>query len=308
MTLLTNHHGIDPAIVRAIENDPYEHGGDVSVSGLLLPPQMAALRHQHRDELTEDASERLWALLGQAMHVVLERGAHDNELSEERLNAEVAGWTVAGKPDLWREAGGGELVDYKVTSVYSFLLGDKPEWEMQLNLYAALYRRHGFPVTKLTIAAILRDWVKTRTLTDGDYPRIPFQSVAVRVWPAEEAERVLEERVALHQAARVGEYGPCTDAERWYRGDRWAVMKRGRKSAVRVLDTEAAAQAVLESQQRTAKPGDSFYMEQRPGANTRCESYCIVAQWCGQARSLGVGKSPLERQLEESVSALGGEE
>ena len=49
----TNLHGVDPAIVRAILNDPYSHDGDISVSRLCKPPQMVALEWQHKDEIEE---------------------------------------------------------------------------------------------------------------------------------------------------------------------------------------------------------------------------------------------------------------
>lgn len=287
----TNAHNIDPAIVQAVLNDPYESGGDISVTGLCKPPQMVALEQLHRDEVTEDVADRLWALLGQTVHVVLDRAAPDNTLSEERLETEVMDWTVTGRPDLWREPA--EVVDYKVTSVWSFLLGEKPDWTMQLNLYAALYRRHGFPVTKLTIAAILRDWTKSR-IHDQGYPQIPFMSVNVPLWAPDVAEQVLLERVLLHQAARDGRYVPCTDTERWAKPDRYAVMKQGRKSALRVLDTEADASSWMQR-------NGGEYIDLRPGENTRCESYCSVMPWCEQAKQLGVGKSTLEWQLAASI-------
>ena len=35
-----------------------------------------------------------------------------------------------------------DVVDYKVTSVWSLLLGEKPEWEKQLNTYAWLIEKN----------------------------------------------------------------------------------------------------------------------------------------------------------------------
>lgn len=318
---LTNRHGIDEAIYNAVANDPYESGGDISVTGLVRPPQMAALEWQHRDELEEDVSERLWALLGQTVHVVLDRAQPDNVLAEEILSTQVEGWTVTGRPDLWRPIRGerwedesgrtwseGEIIDYKVTSVWSFLLGEKPDWTMQLNLYAALYRRHGFPVQKLTISAILRDHIKTKALTDPDYPAIPFMSASVPLWSPERAEAVLLERVRLHQDARAGpEHVPeCTDADRWARAPKWAVMKAGVQRAKAVRDSEADAEAVLASYERGRKPGERFSIEERPGANTRCESYCSVSKWCAQAKALGVTprhKEDIDELREEARQA-----
>jgi hypothetical protein len=65
----------------------------------------------------------------------------------------------------------------------------------------------------------------------------------------------------------------CSDEDIWAKPSKWAVMQRGRKTAVKLYDTEADASASLASNQ---------YVEYRPGIATRCESYCPVAQFCDQ--------------------------
>lgn len=281
-TMWTNIHNIEEAIAEAVRRDTYRLRGDISVTGLTRPPQMAYLEHVHRDEIVEDVSDGMWRLLGLAVHVVLERADLSNVLQEEPLTAEIAGYTVSGTPDLWREPA--ILKDYKITSVWSFLLGDKPEWEQQLNAYAALYRRNGFPVEQLTIAAILRDWQKARTNEDG-YPPIPFMEVHPRLWSPEQAEEWLSQRVAVHQLARTGDYPPCTAEERWARPDTWAVMKKGAKRATRVFDDPGAAEDFSITLTK-----DQHIVEHRPGKDVRCEGYCRVAEWCGQWAAMKGGR------------------
>ena len=273
MTSLTNIHGIDEAIAEAIRHDTYRLRGDISVTGLIRPPQMAYLEQAHVDEITEDVSDGIWRLLGSAVHVVLERAKLSNVLQEEPLRMGVEGWTVSGTPDLWREPG--NLVDYKVTSVWAFLLGDKPEWEAQLNAYAALYRANGFSVGGLTIAAILRDWQKSRTHED-DYPPIPFMEVHPLLWAPEQAEEWLCQRVRIHQLAMAGDYPPCTPEERWARPDTWAVVKKGNVRATRVFDR------VIEATEELAARGDAFDIDHRLGKDVRCDDYCTVSAWCEQ--------------------------
>ena len=270
MAILTNVHNIDEVIVEAIRRDTYRLRGDVSVTGLIRPPQMAHLEHIHRDEIVEDASDGIWRLLGSAVHVVLERANLINVLQEEPLLIKREGWAITGTPDLWREPA--NLLDYKVTSVWSFLLGDKPEWEQQLNGYAVLYRVHHFPVEEITIAAILRDWQKSRTHEDN-YPPIPFMEVHPHLWAPEQAEEWLHQRVRIHQKAREGDYPPCTAEERWARPDTWAVMKAGAKRATRVFEDSMAAEEFVR---------DGQIIEHRPGKNVRCEDYCNAAPWCEQ--------------------------
>ena len=63
----------------------------------------------------------------------------------------------------------------------------------------------------------------------------------------------------------------CTPEERWAKPDKWAVMKHGRKSAVKVFDSEEEANANI---------GLGDYIEYRQGVDTKCEDYCMVNQFC----------------------------
>ena len=72
---LTNKLKIHHTIVDAIKNsDNHVTHGDISVTQLIDAPQIRMLKMKHKDELVEDASDKLWALLGTTMHTVLEMG------------------------------------------------------------------------------------------------------------------------------------------------------------------------------------------------------------------------------------------
>src|SRR3990167_5284371 len=120
---LSNKYNLPDTIVSAVKNDSYSHSGAISITGLIRPPRMRSLEMRHDSEITIDASERIWSLLGQSVHAILARADTTNHLSEERLNAEVLGWKVSGQADLYSQDG--TISDYKVTSVFSFLLGEK---------------------------------------------------------------------------------------------------------------------------------------------------------------------------------------
>lgn len=293
MTTLTNETAIDEVIELAIRADPYKKTGDISVTGLLRPPQMVYLESQHEAEIEEDVSEGLWKLLGSAVHVILERAAEGMKdwKVEERLQVEVYNWTVSGKYDLWRPLeDGGELIDFKITSAWSFLLepngGVKPEWEAQLNLYAYMLRQNGTPVTKLTVLAILRDWMKSKAKHDRDYPQVGFMSVDVPLWSVEKQLDFLEDRVTLHQASRMdSRFAPCTDEERWAKPDKYAAKKKNAKRAIKLFDDKFEAQQWVVDQ----TDARDFVLEFRQGSQTRCEDYCAAMPWCDQAKELGVG-------------------
>lgn len=276
---ITNRAGLPDPIVQAVKNDPYTRGeSDISVTQLIKPPQMRVLEKWHYDEIEEDVADRLWALYGQAVHHILDRAGVD-ALSEERMYTTVNGYTVSGQFDRLTLTQDGTLSDYKMTSVYAVKDGVKPEWEAQLNLLDYLSAINGHHVGNLEIVALLKDWRRAEYRRNpAEYPDVPAAALPVKRWSFEEQERYIAERVDLHMGAEHnGEIPPCTDEERWMKPAKWAWMREGRKSAVRLFDSMEAAEEAISS---GGKKGD--YIDYRPGEAVRCNSYCGAAQWCQQ--------------------------
>lgn len=71
--ILTNKNNLPEMVIEAIKGDPYHFTGDISCSSLFDEPQIRMLRKKHSDEIVEDASDRVFSLLGQIVHGVLER-------------------------------------------------------------------------------------------------------------------------------------------------------------------------------------------------------------------------------------------
>lgn len=280
---ITNAYGLPLPIVSAVSQGIREpQKGIISITTLIDAPLIRVLRERHWNEITEDASDRVWALLGTAVHAVLERADTSNHLSEEKLTTEVDGYTITGIPDLLDDEG--TLHDYKITSVYSFLLGEKESWTNQVNAYAYLYRLHGFEVKKAQIVAILRDWSKSKS-HEPEYPKCAVLVKEVKLWSPSVVEAYIHERVALHKLADAGAITPCTAEERWERPTTYAVMKKNQKRAVRVLNTFDDAQEYFDN--LTKK--DDYSVQERPGSSIRCESYCSVREFCKYAKSLKKG-------------------
>ena len=281
MPSLTNKYGLPETLASALTSDWYSQPGHISATGLIQPPRLRVLKERYASQVEEDVSDRIWMLLGSAVHGVLERAESVTALQEERLSTVVNDWRVTGQADLWEEPG--ILSDYKVTSVWAGMNGVKPEWEAQLNIYAHLYRDAGFPVRGLQIVAIYRDWSKNRAKQGNGYPHCAAGVLPVQVWPDAKVQDYLAERVALHQAAQdmPDEQLPyCNPEERWERPTTWAVMKKGRKSAVRVFHDPESAEAAAEGR------GKDHYVEVRPGESVRCEGYCPVAEFCSQYKEM----------------------
>lgn len=145
---ITNKYGLPEALVAAIANDPYDPGkGDITVTRLIAPPRKVLLEARHAHEISEDVSDRLWSLLGQSVHVILER-AEKTAVTEERLSITRQGFTVSGKFDRFVLTDG-LLQEYKVTTAYTVRNGGRDEWEAQLNLLAAILRENGHQVLRL---------------------------------------------------------------------------------------------------------------------------------------------------------------
>jgi hypothetical protein len=271
MGTLTNIHGLPQSIVDAVTNDPYVGGGDISTTKLIDSPRVRVLGGKHKDQITVDVSERVWALLGQAVHTILERAGLRQEgvITEERLYADVDGWQVSGQVDTLHLASQ-KLSDFKVTTVWK--KGGSDSWTRQLNVLRWLAHKNGHTINTLEVIGIFRDFRKSEALRDPSYPQAAIQTIPVPLWSLEETEDYVRERVAIHRAASNGIDIQCTDEERWMSPSKFALMKDGAKRAVRVADHAEDLGEVMEG----------YTIIERKGEAKRCAMYCDVAAFCTQ--------------------------
>lgn len=273
---LTNKLRLPEPIVRAIQNDSYsKYGADISVTELLNPPQLRHLKKLHADELTEDASDRIWSLLGQAVHSIIERSGQGvaEELSEVTLNTEYLGWKVKGTFD-HVALGNAEMNDFKVTTVWKVLNNEVPfEWEAQTNIYRRILKKEkGLQINAIAIIAILRDWSKMEASRRSDYPQTQAIRMEVPLWSDERTDAFIEERLRLHQAPVPQ---PCNDEDIWAKPAKYAVIKKGNVRALKLFEYRDEAEDL-------AATISGSRVEVRPGVATRCQSYCPVSQFCSQ--------------------------
>jgi len=269
---LTNELNLPEPIVNAIRNDNYSAGeSDYSTTTLISPPRIVALRRKYGKHITEDASDRIFALVGQAIHTVLERAADARYIVEKRYFAKFGDITIGGQIDVF-DLQTAMLSDYKLCSRYVTNDGVKPEWVAQASVNRLLMRRNGINVSKAQIVAIFRDWSKMAAGRTVDYPPRQVQILPVTLWPLDKTEEYVLERIALHEAAKT-ELPECTPEERWEKPSKFALMKKGQKRAIKLYDTEAEA--------LNAVVGPAQFVEPRPGENVRCEHFCSVAPYCG---------------------------
>lgn len=307
--IITNKFNLPSPILEAIRRDPYTKGdARFSATELLDSPRVRILLQRHDPDIERDAADFVFSLLGRAVHLLLETYGRKNGLGdyvERRCFAEVAGCKISGGMDLQNHEGDRiTILDWKLTTAKS-AWGGKPEWERQLNTYAWLYEQtFGRQPDDLEVCAIVRDWKKEAAQARADYPQAPIVRIPVTLWTSDRQEAYIQERVAIHAAARAkdvfGDEPPlCTDEERWKRGGTWALLKVGNKRATSVHASEEEAKAALEAAKENAKKGAEFTIDHRPAIPIRCVNYCDAAPFCSQWQAEKQALNLNEIQLEE---------
>ena len=199
------------------------------------------------------------------------------------------------------------ITDYKFVTAYKFKrnysgeLVVPEEYVQQLNLYAYLLRENNkgikFPVDGLQIVAIYRDWSKLEAKRDKNYPQLGAETHDIPLWSEDKAKAFIEERVRLHQDAMFlgNKYGEaasnlpeCTDDERWAKPDKFALMPTAKRVRARKLfNSEDEAYDWINTPKNGKLPmKEGWVLEYRQGANVRCESYCLVSEYCEQFQAL----------------------
>ena len=280
---ITNENGIPVPIYRAICSNWYSgHNSEhfCSVTALLKGVKQFVLEKRYSNELEEEASDNVWSLLGSAMHAVIERVGGDNSLVEERLQVKINGEIVSGGVDLYEN---GTITDFKFTSVWSWILvGRISEWEKQLNCYAYLYKKAGFPVNKLEIIAIFRDWQKSKFKAKKSsecYPK-QIEVIPLTLWSDDKTEAFMREKISMFQEALDlpdDMITPCSRQERWEDKPQYALVKTGSTRATKLFDTPDEAKAYW-----SEKFNDdlSYDIQERFKEPKKCAEYCSVNKYC----------------------------
>tara|TARA_R110000751_G_scaffold57842_4_gene122555 strand:+ start:3102 stop:4013 length:912 start_codon:yes stop_codon:yes gene_type:complete len=296
MTRLTNKLGLPSAFANFEERNPHDgEGADYTVTTLIDSPRVHRLKCEHEHEITEDVSDRIFSILGTAVHTVLEKGAREGDIVEQRFHAEYNQFepsvSVSGQVDLQERGRDGiTIVDYKTCSASTIRYNPagKPEWQSQLNFYAHLARHNGVQdIVGLEVVAICRDWRKASynvAAKNGSfYPESPVVRVPIEMWEPEVASEYAWERIAIHEEAKVT-LPDCSAEEMWTQPEKWPVYKGKAKRASRLLPTQTAALIFADEKTGDAElvAGTYWVGEKRPAIFTRCDSYCAAAPFCEQ--------------------------
>lgn len=290
----TNELGLPQPFVEAVKSKHTYKPNRYSVTEVLGGTCEAVLKRRHQSEVTEDVSSMLWAVLGTAVHKVLESAQSAPEQHQEQwlcvsIDNDGERYELSGIPDLYDEATG-TVTDWKVTSVWHIQFKDFESWRKQTLIYCWMLQQVGFEAWNGEIVAMLRDHSMRKAKTDRDYPSHPVVQMGWEFTNAdtEQVEQEIRDwfsEVRQQEQVPDDELVPCPESARWYKPGKWAVMEKGRKRAIKLHDSEESAQQHTDRLLNETK-GRKVYIEYRQGEDTKCQSYCPVAQFCPHGKTL----------------------
>jgi len=274
---ITNRLQLPEGIVKAVSTEKHNGPGCISATTLIRGVKEVLLMERHWDELTDDVADRIWAIWGTAVHSLLEQEG-ENEFSEVNMKHKVNGITVTGRIDNY-DLAKGIICDYKTASVNKIKVGDFSEWRLQGLIYAWLLRKNGLKAERCRFIALLKDHSKIEAVRDRRCPQNPVYvyEFPVTLTDIMKIDRYIRDKIEEYvrcQALADDEIPACSATERWEKAPKYAVMKTGRKSAVRLLDDQSEADRMAD------KKGKGHFVSYRPGESTKCRHYCLCCQFC----------------------------
>lgn len=287
----TNRHNFPEFVQQWLEYDSYDYNPNtISATTLMAPAKAYGLKKQHYEDLEIDIADLIASRYGTAIHDSVEKVKLKDCLQERRLQKALLGKMITGKFDILHQIGTEdgkpvyELIDVKSTSVWSVVYNSKEEdYIKQLSIYRYLAIENGYEVVgDAKIWMVFTDWSSSKAKKDPDYPQARLYIKEIKLWTPQETEEWIEQRINdLEDAAnRPQEQMPdCTDKELWAEEEKWAIMKEGRKTAVKVHSSEEDAKKHL------GELDNKHSIEHRPGKVKRC-NYCTASKFCHQYKRM----------------------
>ena len=280
--IIENSLELPDALVKAVSLEKHNGENEISATTLLKGAKEILLTDRHWEELTVDVSQNVWALFGTAIHALLERESPDT-FTEEKFWSKIGEWNVTGRVDCYDMAK--EIIfDYKVTSAWKIVFKNFDDWKKQGLIYSWLLKQKGLNVKECRFIALLRDWSETESLRNADYPKSQIYVYQFDVTEEElaQTETFIKEKLetlSYYKEWKDDDIPECNEEERWADKTKWAVMKEGRKTAIKVCTDENEALA-LAMELGCKEEGGKHYVEERKGKDKKCERYCPCKDFC----------------------------
>lgn len=282
-----NKLNMPAAFVNAVSTTRHNAAGCFSATTLNKGAKEIILTDRHFDEITVDAADSVWAVWGIAVHALLE-SQPDNNFHEEKFKVPVCNSFVTGQVDSY-DMEHATIFDWKTASVWKVQFADFSDWYKQGMTYAWLLKQSGLEVRHCVFIALLKDHSKTKAKTDASYPQSPVFKYEFDVTDEELQQteaRILAKVAEIENAYKLGDddIQPCSAEERWADDEKWAVMKNGRKTAIKLFDNSADADAMA------GEMGNAYYVEHRPAISRKCGEYCACKDFCNFYKAMNKGE------------------
>lgn len=313
---ITNIHGLSLPLAVWLLHDDYDYINEpnyISATSLLKSTKQVILskRVPYEDKemdvadllassfghATHDSIEKAWRMSG--VSAMKKLGYSDNiadnvrvnpsqeELAanlniipiwiEQRAFREIAGFKIGGKFDMVMD---GRLFDFKTTSVYAFIMGNKDD---DYSMQGSIYRWLNPDLVKdpyIYINFLFTDWQKSQARRDPKYPQVKAKEHPVLMHSIQDTETFIVAK--LQELARLWnapeeQLPPCTDKELWRSEPQYKYYANPEKTArsTKNFDTLAEANAFM------AQAGGKGIVKTIPGEVKACD-YCPAFSICKQ--------------------------
>lgn len=278
---ITNKLNLPEPFVSAVTREYQYKDKQYSATAINGGTCEAILKRRHDDEIEQDVSDMIWLIFGTAVHSVLENAQETiDQLKENKIVVDIFdGYKLSGIFDLYDDSTG-TVTDYKTASVNKVIYNDWEDYRRQTLIYVWMLRKIGFEKAhRGEIVAVLKDFSKGKAKAGGNYPQSPAFKIG---WDFTENdlkwinEYIYAKYAEIEACESVpdDQLPPCSPSERWQKKTSYAVMKEGRKTAVKVCDSRE------EAEERVFNLGAKHYVQDRHGTDSKCDDYCAVNQWC----------------------------
>lgn len=316
MPKYTNGAAIPLSVAVFLATDDYDYeAGTISATGLIRPLRQIILggRVKPEDKVV-DIAGLLKSRMGTAIHTGIENAWLQNakqamidlgypeavadrvvinpdpaEVSdkdipvymEQRAYREIEGQRLSGKYDFVAE---GRLEDFKSTSVYTFVNGNKDsDYQLQGSIYRWL-NPEIITADHMAIQFIFTDWMPGRAATDPKYPNAAAVQHLVPLLSLEETEFFIRQKlreIKKHKDTPEELLPLCNDKDLWRKETAYKYYKNPEKRsrATKNFDNAAEAYARLQADNNVG------VVVEVPGEVIACR-YCPAFSECKQKDSL----------------------
>lgn len=283
---ITNRLNLPEALVKAVSTERHNKPGCYSATTLLKGTRETLLTQRHWDLLEDDAGDRIWTVFGSAVHSIFEK-QNDSTFKEEYFEVQVTPQTkITGRVDCYDMADS-TLIDWKTSTVWKVIYKDFEDWKRQGLIYAWLMGKSGLKVKRCKFIALLKDFSKTKAKNDRSYPQSPCFVYEYEVTDRDlcEIEKfIMNKTQDIERCSAMDDESlpECTAQERWQDETKYAAMKQGRKSALKLFDAKEEAEKYISELE-----DKKVYLEERKGTSKKCMDYCPCRAFCSYYKTLG---------------------